>query len=427
MWNELGFTQNPYDHLPIAANEAGERLLVGREDEIVRLKRKITSRAAIPTLEGDIGVGKTSIISITAYRLEKNFYQNGGPCFLAMEQAFQLDSKEPLEKFSDSVYQKILLKIHKERSDLIARGINVPDTSKLYNWLMATQYNSVGASLGPIGGGSLSTAPNTTQGFSSVGFQNGVQHILEAMFPNPKIGGIICIIDNLELLEKSATARQTLEQMRDKLLSARGMIWIICGARGIVRGVTASARMLSYISKPIQVEPLSPDRIDGLVERRVVEYRIQPGFEKTPVDQQGFKHIFKICRENLRTSLRFCSDFSEWLVDSNNTNASPEDKFELLEAWLAEEADEFRASTRPTPKPWEVFEKIIDEGGIVAPSDHAKFGYDRPEAMRPQVKTLEEAGLVESSMDETDLRRRTISVTPKGWLVNYSRRGYPAS
>ncbi|WP_157001594.1 hypothetical protein, partial [Paracoccus sp. S4493] len=297
MWNELGFTQNPYDHLPIAANEAGERLLVGREDEIVRLKRKITSRAAIPTLEGDIGVGKTSIISITAYRLEKNFYQNGGPCFLAMEQAFQLDSKEPLEKFSDSVYQKILLKIHKERSDLIARGINVPDTSKLYNWLMATQYNSVGASLGPIGGGSLSTAPNTTQGFSSVGFQNGVQHILEAMFPNPKIGGIICIIDNLELLEKSATARQTLEQMRDKLLSARGMIWIICGARGIVRGVTASARMLSYISKPIQVEPLSPDRIDGLVERRVVEYRIQPGFEKTPVDQQGFKHIFKICRE----------------------------------------------------------------------------------------------------------------------------------
>ncbi len=145
MWNELGFTQNPYDHLPIAANEAGERLLVGREDEIVRLKRKITSRAAIPTLEGDIGVGKTSIISITAYRLEKNFYQNGGPCFLAMEQAFQLDSKEPLEKFSDSVYQKILLKIHKERSDLIARGINVPDTSKLYNWLMATQYNSVGA------------------------------------------------------------------------------------------------------------------------------------------------------------------------------------------------------------------------------------------------------------------------------------------
>lgn len=82
MWAELGFTQNIYDHLPITADAVGERLLVGRETELAKLTNRIKGRNAIPTLEGEIGVGKTSIIAVASYRLEKEFFRSGGECYL---------------------------------------------------------------------------------------------------------------------------------------------------------------------------------------------------------------------------------------------------------------------------------------------------------------------------------------------------------
>ena len=44
--------------------------------------------------------------------------------------------------------------------------------------------------------------------------------------------------------------------------------------------------------------------------------------------------------------------------------------------------------------------------------------------MRPHVRALEEANLVHSLIDETDHRRKTISVTPRGWLVQYKLNDY---
>lgn len=424
MWDEFGFSENPYDHLPVSASTAGERLLVGREEEISKLIIRIKGRNAIPTLEGDIGVGKTSIIAVASYKMEAGFFKSGGVCYLSLEKPFQLDGSEDVERFTERVLQSILVKVHLSRQRLIESGINVGDTSKLYNWLTSEQYTGGGLTIGPAGG-SISTTPNTTRGFSTLGFQRGVLEILKGIFPNPKKGGVICVIDNLELLEKSSTARKLLEAMRDKVLTAHGLIWVICGARGIVRGLASSPRLQSHLSKPMQISPLRPNQVDGLVERRVTEYRISPGSERVPVSGKGFLHVFRICNDNLRTALKFCSDFAEWLYEDGKIEATAEEKYGLLEAWLAEQADEFNKSTRLTPKPWEIFDHIIDEGGSIAPSDHDKFGYETPMAMRPQIKSLEEAGLVESTIDDSDQRRRTISVTPKGWLINYSRRGYP--
>ena len=45
-------------------------------------------------------------------------------------------------------------------------------------------------------------------------------------------------------------------------------------------------------------------------------------------------------------------------------------------------------------------------------------------ALRPQIKSLEDGQLVQSSKDDNDKRRKTIVVTPRGWLVNYKRTGY---
>ena len=213
--------------------------------------------------------------------------------------------------------------------------------------------------------------------------------------------------------------------MRDKVLTAHGIIWVICGARGIVRGVASSPRLSGYLAKPLIIDALPVDRLEGLIDRRISEYELKKGQGKAPVEEKGFVHIFKICNENLRSSLKLCSDFSEWLLDKQSISLSSEDKFEFLEVWLTEETDEILRDTKLTPKPWEVFESIVELGGSVSPSDHQNLGFETQMAMRPHIKTLEDAGLVDSTIDETDQRRRTIAITPKGWLINYSRRGYP--
>jgi DNA-binding MarR family transcriptional regulator len=45
--------------------------------------------------------------------------------------------------------------------------------------------------------------------------------------------------------------------------------------------------------------------------------------------------------------------------------------------------------------------------------------------MRPHIKRLEEANLVDSVIDDEDSRRKTITATSLGWLINYARNGYP--
>src|ERR1039458_267474 len=50
----------------LPASELGERLLVGRAEELRSLERKISSGPKIATLEGLNGVGKTSIVNVAA-------------------------------------------------------------------------------------------------------------------------------------------------------------------------------------------------------------------------------------------------------------------------------------------------------------------------------------------------------------------------
>lgn len=62
---------------------------------------------------------------------------------------------------------------------------------------------------------------------------------------------------------------------------------------------------------------------------------------------------------------------------------------------------------------------ITQFDGEFGPGDFTTLGFKSVQAMRPQVKALEEVGLVEAQKDDVDQRRKSISVTGKGWLVHW--------
>jgi hypothetical protein len=67
IWPDFGFRVSPYATTPIPATAEGEKLLVGRNTELRRLKVMLGSSVLHPTVEGENGAGKTSLVAVAGF------------------------------------------------------------------------------------------------------------------------------------------------------------------------------------------------------------------------------------------------------------------------------------------------------------------------------------------------------------------------
>lgn len=426
MWNELGFRDNPYSPRPIQANEEGIELLVGRDSELRQLMTYIRSSDTHPTLEGPNGVGKTSLVSVAGFKLFRDFINGSGPAFIPIEPPFQLTSEDSLQSFKQKVFFSVAQAFVTNHEVLKEKGYNVPEIGNINQWLNSPLFHLTGGgvSIAGFGGNATrSTTPNGGSGFTESGFVATIQSWLRDCFPSRFAGGFICTIDNLELLETSRGARELLEAIRDELLNISGLRWVLCGARGIIRSSASSPRLQGVLADPLDIDPIRDADAELALSKRLKVYALEGA--NAPVEADGFTHVYKIGNRNLRNALKYCEDFALWAYLGENMPTESKDKLELIEAWMAETADKYEIDTKGVGnRAWKVFDDLIAAGGNASPSDYEDFGYDSQQSMRPQLKLLEDANLIESTIDETDKRRRTILVSSRGWIVNYKRSGF---
>lgn len=426
IWNQLGFRENLYATPPLQATAEGNRLLVGRDDDIDNLLSHLRSLDTHPTIEGDNGVGKTSLVAVATYRAKKDFEAGRSKqLFLSIPHLFQLDA--PLAEIENEIFFNIAKTLLDNREYLRHQGRSIANVAAVDSWLQSPIVKAHQGGFSVLGSGlnyGQSAEANTSQGFLDVGFREEVKTWLRAAFPTPNSGGLVGVIDNLELLETSQEARKRLGEMRDAVLKLDGVRWVLCGARGIVRSAVGAPRLTGVVGDPIRLDPLRHDDVPSVVERRIAEYKIRDD-AVAPVEPEGFDHLYRVSNKNLRISLKHAQDFTLWLSREKKLETSSTDRLALLEAWLAEQAENYERDTRNiTPRGWEYFDALARFGGSCSPSDHEEFGFNKPQNMRPYVKQLEDANLIDSSIDESDSRRRTISMTSNGWLIDYKRRGY---
>lgn len=429
VWNDFGFRESPYATEPIPPTEEGDKLLVGREDEIVRLTTYLTSSGLHPTIEGENGVGKTSLVSVAGFRLRRRV-ENGvrGAAFIPLRRTFQLTATASVEMLASKVFYEVANAFIEHHDLLESAGLRPPVVGDIDRWLNAPLFASTGGGISVLGSGATaerSTEPNTSSGFSEAGFTAAIDRWLRQTFPSREAGGFIAVIDNLELLETSQAARTMLESMRDTVLDQPGLRWVLCGARGIVRTGASSPRLEGRLAEPLDVRPIADDEVAEVIARRIEAFRTGPT-ATAPVGPVGFRHLYDVLHRNLRNALRFAENFSFWLHEQENLRQKGGDYDALLEVWLTEQADRYASDTSLTNRAWEVFDSLALGGGNCSPSDYETFGFNSAEAMRPYIKALEDANLAASSRDDTDKRRKTIVLTPRGWLVRYARNGYRA-
>lgn len=418
LYQGWGFTSSPFQTTSLPASDLGERLLVGREVELGSLQRKISSGPKIATLEGLNGVGKTSIVNVAAYRMLRRHLESGtGALYIPCRKNFQLNPNQDGQSFVDAVLMEVAQTLIEQGKAIRNTGVKI-QTEYVDRWMNSPQLSSFQAGVWILQGGSQRET-NTSAGFERSGFRKWVFTWLEEIFPSLVSGGIICTIDNLELLQSSENARALLEQLRDELFNVPGLRWVLCGALGIVYGVVASPRLEGYLHKPIEVLGINDQYAPEILTSRVRTYALKIDSTYLPLRREDFGRLYRLLKGNIRSVLSYSDDYCQYVADSGR-EPTEDEMIATFAEWLRGQCSCAYEAVRQElrPKAIEVFRFAASVGGVFSPSDFESFGFNSIAAFRPHIRDLEAVGLVVSTQDDGDKRRKTIQVTPKGWMVD---------
>ena len=416
-----GFRGNPFSVRSLPPDEIGADLLVGRAAELAMLTRRINNPPKLPTLEGMNGVGKSSIVNVAGFSCFKTFVTDPDkPLYIPCRKIFQFTPTSNRDSFVMEVLLEVAQTLIEYSGRLEGNRLrSVLEATGLRDWVNAAQVRGFQGSFGPIGAG-FSVQINAGKGYEVSGFPITVQRILSQVFPSEGSGGIICVIDNLELLQTSEAARNLLEALRDELFNVHGLRWVLCGALGIVRGVTSSPRLDGMMFDPIDVKKIPNESVGEIYTSRIQAFATSE-CPYLPVVQSDFIRLYGILLGNIRALLGHTDEFCQFVSEKALHPHSEVEKAELFKNWLEQKCRSAHDSARAVVggRAWKVFKDAVILDGLFAPSDFEHFGFNSSQAFRPHVGDLENAGLVVSTKDEGDRRRKTIQITPLGWLVNH--------
>ncbi|MFE5676704.1 hypothetical protein ACFQ7B_14910 [Streptomyces erythrochromogenes] len=417
IWTDLGFTQSPYSTDSLPPTAIGERLLVGRESHTRRLINRLSSSSSHVTIEGDAGVGKTSLMTVASYRMKRNSDKSRLPIMLPVDERFQIAANGGTSLLEAKVYRAIAAAFIQYHDDLKSWGYRTPKVKEIDKWMNSPLMTSISGGINVAGlGFSGGRGESSNSAFAESGLANTVHAWIKECFDPPGCGYFVCVLDNLELLVSSDAARQVLEEIRDTILAEPGLRWIICGARGVVRTAVASPRLQGRLCRPIKVEPLSKDDAIRALEARIEEFSLGGS---PPVGPVGFQYLYEVLRCNLRDTLQACEDFSFWLHDEGIIGGGERDHLELLQSWLAQVSDEYSTREGVSAASWRLLDDMAENGGACQFDDFDLFGFGDRGEMRRRAKELEENNLTQISPDDAG----TFMVS-SGWLARFSRAGY---
>jgi hypothetical protein len=112
------------------------------------------------------------------------FYTVEDPAFVVCPFRFQVTPDSKVEDFLDDMYREVALTLinNKDRAP-IPPGLTRENLSDvLENFISNTIIKSLSVTIGPLGGGGVSQAPNTSQAFERNGFRSLVQSYLRKIF-----------------------------------------------------------------------------------------------------------------------------------------------------------------------------------------------------------------------------------------------------
>ena len=365
------------------------------------------------------------MLAVAGYRMQlASVKAEAGTLYVPVQRFFQVGESQP--DFEEEVFREVAQTLIDNADAFRRSALEVPDIEQLNRWLNSPQFSSGGAQLFGAGA-SLGSEPNSSDGFTKSGFPNAVRGELQKCFPTAGAGAVVCVLDNLELLQTSQRARETLEGLRNRVFDVPGIRWVLCGSRGIVSRAR-SERLSGFFAAPLELGPLSDEAAIELIRRRLEFFGDEEGCY-APVPPESFDFLYRALHFNLRDSLAYAQQFSDWLyaeyIAEEKSLPALEDRQQLLESWLSYEADRAQASAKGIqPRVWQFFDQLAKDGGRCRASDFETFEFNTQQQMGSAVTALAGINLLVRETDPENATRNIHSITPQGWLVFFNRNGY---
>jgi hypothetical protein len=342
LYKDWGYTSNPFKPSPIQPTLKDANLLIGREKEKKKIKIRIKNDSGIITIEGENGIGKTSVINTSIYELfeESISSEDKNEFYIPCSQIFQISSKNNLTEFIDNFYFSLAQTIISKKKEIKESGIKNLKIDNLNKWLNSSEVKNIEAQIAGFGG-SYNISPNESEGFVKSGFKKQIQNLLTQIFPNPETGGIVCVIDNLELLETSEDAKRTLEYLRDEIFNIPQVKWFFSGSHNIFRTFISTPRLSGFIQKPLKIKKLNNINVPSILKSRINSYQNHVDNKPyTPIAETDFVSLFDSVNGNLREVFKRLSNYYLYVYELEEEPFSNEGKSKLFKKWFEQDKKE---------------------------------------------------------------------------------------
>jgi hypothetical protein len=173
-YTAAGFSGNPFTVYALQADELGRRLMVGRDEQVLLVAKRLHKNGKITCLDGHVGVGKTSLVNVAAYRC-MNAFLNGesNQLLIPLNHAFQLSKDDNLDAFCARVFRQIATGLIAHLPELTAK-FDLPEKSmkQLDAWLHSPVIVHVNDALGAAFTAGIPAVASVTLNGTSAGVSN---------------------------------------------------------------------------------------------------------------------------------------------------------------------------------------------------------------------------------------------------------------
>jgi len=314
-WEKLGYVSNPYSTEPLAANQLGADLFVGRARATASILATLGAASeGVQILSGAPGVGKTSFFNVTQYKVETNLASAGPKLLGCCEQLCQVSEQDDLRELSRGVLETLCTNII---AYCLREGHPLPEGIRnLSNWLKnkgTTSYTAnvrVGIpgviSVG-IGGGQKREYPpvadasfQTLQEVAGLLAQNVVEHL--------PFDGLLVGLDNMEEYRDLEKLKSLLMTLRDTLFSVPRIWWVLIGQERLYPLISRLDRRVAdrIQGAGTEITHLSLRELEQAIERRVLVLS-EGRRPQAPLPSSVHQLLYEKTGGQCRATLQYCS------------------------------------------------------------------------------------------------------------------------
>jgi|SRR5581483_9368705 len=269
VWEDLGFTGNPYDPRALSISDEDRKLLIDRTDELRMLTALANSGRGIIIVEGGVGVGKTSLVNAVQYDLLHQKKNKILPAFQKIE--LTDDNIEP-KNFILSTFSNMIFSLEKLTNTDLAKQTGILKEGKLL--VAQTIQSCFAGNLQAFGfGGGMSRNLTATQpaAVTLPVILNTMDKWAEYVSKNTEYDGPAVIpVNNMDVLDDKEII-SFLNSMRDTIIDRPNIVWILIGRKGLFSLLESEARRVSEIitGQPVVLQPLTLQDVYNAIKVRI--------------------------------------------------------------------------------------------------------------------------------------------------------------